>query len=181
MLHRPGLTVVGGTLDDQVGFQNAIRGAEVLLCCLGTHSSRMATKVTLMQTQLPLVARAMQEAGVPRLVLLSAYGIGDTSRSASWLARLAYRTVVGAIYQDKAISEAALARTGVQWTGIYPVMLTDGPLMDAVEVSDLARVSKVAGLTKVSRANVAKAMLDAAEDVKSVGLRLLVAPRGAAL
>ena len=102
-------------------------------------------------------------------MLLSEYGVGDSMRSASLLA---------SVMKDKTIAEAQLERSGIPWTGIYPVVMTDGPLVGAVEVRPLSQVHKVSGLPQVPRANVAKVMLDAAENPASIGQRLLVSARG---
>lgn len=172
---KQGLSIVVGQLEDQVALGSTLRGADAVLCCLGTHSLR---NVTLMQKSLPLIARAMQSAGVDRLILLSAYGVGETARTASSFARFLYRTIVSSVYNDKAASEVALARTDVKWTGIYPVILTNGPLSEAVDVRPMSSVHKVSGLPKVSRADVARAMLDAAENESTIGQRLLVTAAG---
>lgn len=172
---NPGLTIVGGALPDQKNLDNALRGMDAVLCCLGAHS---LLGVDVMQRNLPYITQAMQSTGVAHLVLLSGYGVGDSMRSASLLARTLAHTLLSSVMKDKAIAEAQLERSGVPWTGIYPVVMTDGPLVDAVEVWPLSQVHKVSGLPQVPRANVAKAMLDAAENPASIGQRLLVSARG---
>jgi hypothetical protein len=57
-------------------------------------------------------------------------------------------------------------------------MLTDGPAADAVEVRPMTQVQKVAGVPKVSRADVARVMLDAARDDETIGQTLLVSSKG---
>jgi uncharacterized protein YbjT (DUF2867 family) len=94
------------------------------------------------------------------------------------IARVLYKTVVGAIYQDKERSEALLLGSGLKWTSIYPVALSDGPPAAAVEVRPMTQVHKVLGLPKVSRADVARVMLDAARDDATVGQKLLVSSKG---
>ena len=174
----PGLEIVVGQLGDILALKAAIDGADAVLVCLGTHGKRMKTGVDLMQKSMPPIIKAMQEANVPRLVLLSAYGVGETARTAGLIARVAYKTLVGSIYQDKERSEALLPGSGLKWTGVYPVILTDGPPADAVEVGPLTLVRKAAGLPKVSRADVARVMLDAARDDRTIGQKLLVSSKG---
>jgi hypothetical protein len=58
----------------------------------------MKRNVDLMQTSMPSIIKAMQEANVARLVLESAYGVGDSTRTAGWIARVAYKAVVSALY-----------------------------------------------------------------------------------
>jgi uncharacterized protein YbjT (DUF2867 family) len=161
---NPGLEITVGQLDDLLALKAAINGADAVLVCLGTRGKRMKKNVDLMQKGVPSIVKAMKEANVPRLVLVSAYGVGDTARTAGLIARVVYKTVVSAIYRDKESSEELLPGSGLKWTFVYPVMLTDGPLADAVEVRPMSQVQKVAGLPKVSRANVARVILDAARD-----------------
>lgn len=132
---KEGVTIAAGQLADQPTLQSILKGADAVLCCLGTHELR---NVDFMQKSLPCVTGAMQAADVHRLILLSAYGVGETSRSASLLARFLYRTVVSSVYKDKADLEAALAQSGLKWTIIYPVILTNGPLDATAEVRQLS-------------------------------------------
>lgn len=172
---RSGLTIHTGQLDDAASLQVALAGADAVLCCLGTHQMR---HVRLMQKSLPLIISAMQAAQVSRLILLSAYGIGDTAQTAGLLARIAYATLVKSVYADKVKSEALLSQSDLAWTGIYPVILTNAPIIKTVEVRSLDQVQQVKGLPKIPRANVAEAMLDAAENSATIGQRLLITPSG---
>jgi uncharacterized protein YbjT (DUF2867 family) len=174
----PGLEIAVGQLDDMLALKAAINSADAVLVCLGTQGKRMKKDVDLMQKSLPPIITAMKEANVPRLVLLSAYGVGDSARTAGLMARVVYRTLVAAIYRDKERSEALLPGSGLKWTSVYPVILTDGPPADAVEVRLMNQVHKVAGLPKVSRADVARVMLDAARDDATNGQKLLVSSKG---
>lgn len=158
---HPALTIVQGELSDVSALAKAMSGSQAVLCCLGTHQLK---KVTLIQTQLPHIIQAMQQAQVGRLVLLSAYGVGDSFQTAGCIAKLAYKTMVKDVYADKAIAEQQLAQSDLTWTSVYPVILTDGALSDAVETALLSQIRKVKGLPKVSRANVAKTMLDVVSD-----------------
>ena len=174
----PGLEIAVGQLGDMSALKAAITGTDAVLVCLGTHNERWKKNVELMQKSVPSIIEAMKEANVPRLVLLSAYGVGDSARTAGLIARLVYKTVVCAISQDKERSEALLPASGLKWTLVYPVILTDGPAAEAVEVRSMAQVRKVAGLPKVSRVDVASVMLDAARDDRTIGQTLIVSSKG---
>ncbi|WP_373415058.1 NAD(P)H-binding protein [Rhodococcus sp. NCIMB 12038] len=175
--------MVGGHLDDHDALVSALSGTDAVLCALGPESGLAGTfGVTVMQDNLPLITTAMCDAHVDRLILLSAYGVGNSARTASPLARLAYKTVVASAYRDKQISETALPKTELEVTRVLPVILDDGPLNPHATVRPMAAVTKVSGLPKISRATVAAAMLDAAEDNNTSGKQLLVsapAPRQA--
>jgi uncharacterized protein YbjT (DUF2867 family) len=175
---NPGFEIAVGQLGDMLALKAAINGSDAVLVCLGTRGKRMKKNVDLMQKSVPSIIKVMKEANVLRLVLMSAYGVGDTARTAGLIARVVYQTVVGAIYQDKERSEVLLPGSGLKWTSVYPVILTDGPPADAVEVRPMTQVLRVAGLPKVSRADVARVMLDAARDDRTIGQKLLVSSKG---
>ena len=175
---NPGLKIMLGQLGDPLALKDAIDGADAVLVCLGTQGMRMARNVDLMQRSMPSIIKAMKEGNVPRLVLLSAYGVGDSARTAGLIARLIYKTLVAAIYEDKERSEAMLPSSGLRWTCVYPVGLSDAPPTAAVEVRPMTQVHKVAGLPRVARADVARVMLDAARDERTIGQILLVSSEG---
>jgi uncharacterized protein YbjT (DUF2867 family) len=170
-----GLRIVVGELSDTEHLQSVLGDVDAIICCLGTYRHK---PVDLMQKNLPLIVQAMKRAGRTRVILLSAYGVGETARTASLVARILYKTMFRSIFHDKERSEAGLATSGLDWTGVYPVGLTDGPLTEAVEVRPTNEVKKVKGLPMVSRTNVAKMLLDAAEDSRTVGQKLLVSSNG---
>ena len=172
---RPGLEVVAGQLGDVEAMHSAFQGSDAVICCVGPKLDvRTLRKADLMQRSLPSIVAAMKNARVDRLVLVSAFGVGDTAAKASPLARLIYRATMSGIYGDKARSEAVLPNSGLNWTTVYPVILNDAPPSDAVTAQTLATVDKVPGLPKVSRANVATILLDLATDQNRSGERLLI-------
>jgi putative NADH-flavin reductase len=175
---RTGLRVVGGQLTDEPGLRSALAGADAVLCAIGPTGVKELFGADLMQRTLPTVTAAMSAAGVRRLVLLSAFGVGSTLSAASPLAKVAFGTAMRSVYRDKEVAEARLATSGVDVTTVYPVVLTNGPPDDTAVVRDAATVQRISGLPKVSRATVATAMLDAVEDAGSVGRRLLVSSAG---
>ena len=172
---REGLRIVVGELIDTELLQSALSDVDAVICCLGTLRHK---PVDLMQKNLPLIVQAMKRADRTRLILLSAYGVGETAKTASLGARVLYRTMVGSIFRDQERSQAGLATSGLDWTAIYPVRLADGPLIEAVDVRPADEVKRVKGLPIVSRANVAKALLDAVEDRRTIGRKLLVTSKG---
>ena len=108
---KPGLKVVVGPLSDAAALKAAISGTGAVLVCLGTHKMK---PVDLLQKSMPLIVRAMKEVDVARLVLLSAYGVGETALTAGFLARIVYKTMVPAIYRDKELLRGAATRFGTE-------------------------------------------------------------------
>ena len=121
---QAGLTVVGGELEVTAAFSAAIAGCDVLVCTLGTRSWRERGFMT---RHLPLVTRAMVQAGVPRLVLMSALGGGQVPRRSTGLSRGIFVALSRTVFADRTTSEAALDRSGLPWSAAYPGFLSDGP------------------------------------------------------
>jgi uncharacterized protein YbjT (DUF2867 family) len=91
---------------------------------------------------------------VPKLVALSAAGVfarGDRRISAGFRAMIA--TVLRPVYDDLERMEQRIAASGLDWTIIRPVGLTDGPATGDYRVSmDGSMLPKS---TRVARADVA--------------------------
>jgi putative NADH-flavin reductase len=109
---RAGLTVVPGTLDDEEAMAKAFAGADAVVSAIGV-ALRAKKPIDLMQRSLPLITRAAASAGVGRLVVVSAFGVGATAAKASPLAKLIYRTLVAKIFKDKELSEKVLPGSGL--------------------------------------------------------------------
>jgi hypothetical protein len=77
------------------------------------------------------VIGAAKEKGVSRLVWLCSCGVGDTYRSASPAQKVTYRTFLRHIYANKELSEKAIGSSRLDWTLVYPTMLTHGPAKGA--------------------------------------------------
>jgi putative NADH-flavin reductase len=155
---RDGLTVaVGQVASDQDAVTAAVTGADAVACTLGTERTWRGLRApTLMADAAPRIVRAMREAEVDRLVWLSGLGVGDTLAEVPPLPRLAYRLLLGRVYADKAAGERVLRRSGLAWTLVYPVMLTNGARTGRYRHGERLELH---GMPTVSRADVADFML----------------------
>lgn len=172
---RPGVSVVQGSAEDGAALTAAAKGADAVLVAI-TGPMKDAT---FMQRTLPTVIAATQAAGVQRLVLVSAFGAGDTAEKASWFARLLYRTVLRAFFGDKAAADRTVPGSGLDWTIVYPVNLKDALALPAAAVQRLEDVAAVPGLPTLPFANAAQALVDIVADPGAIGRRLLVTtPKG---
>ena len=98
------------------------------------------------------IVPAMERAGVRRLVVVSAFGVGDTRRDAPLVPRLMYGTILRDIFADKRVAQDYVQATQLDWTFVYPVLLTDGPRTGRYRVGERLELR---GLPKISRADVA--------------------------
>ena len=171
---RQGLrvSVVQGSLEDETALAGAFTSVDAVICCLGAPL-RPGKPVELMQRSLPVVTAAMKAAGVKRFVLVSAFGVGDTASKASPLARVLYRTVMSPIFTDKQRSEQGLPDSGLNWTIVHPIKLTQKATSPAT-IRPLDQVTRVPGLPALSYANLSAALLDIVADDSLARRRVLV-------
>lgn len=167
---RPGVTVVAGGLDDVDTLAAAAAGADVVVSTVGGGFK----DTTFLQRTLPPTVRAVQQAGGPRLVVLSVLGAGDTAGKASWYARLVYRTVLRSFLDDRVQAERLLAASGLDTTVVFPVNLKDVPALGRAGVVPLAEVGKVPGMPTLPMDDAARAVLEIATTEHPSGARLLV-------
>lgn len=167
-----GVRVVAGDSTDGDAIEEAVTGQDAVLCALGPTSPTALLRSTLMRETTGALIPAMERHGVRRLVMLSALGAGASAGFAPAALRLAFATLLRRVGRDKAIAEAELAASGLDWTVVYPPALSDGAATGAYRMgADVI----VKGVPKLSRADLAHAMLAQLSDAGRPG-PVVVAP-----
>jgi len=146
--------VEGDVMKDQSTIAGAIAGRDAIICALGVANSLKSAG--LIAGSLAAIVPAAKQQGVQRLILISAFGVGDSFRNAPLVPRLMYRLLLGDIYRDKKAGEDIVKASGLDWTIIHPVMLTTGPRTGTYRSGESLSLH---GIPKVSRANVAHFVL----------------------
>ena len=165
------LAVVSGDLTaDGPALLDATRGQDAVISAIGVGQSFASRR--LFELSMPAVIAAMREAGVKRLVQISAFGVGDTFAQIPLFPRLFVRTLLAGIYADKERGEEILRKSGLDWTIVYPAGLTNGPPTGRYRFGEHLEMH---GFPTVARADVADLMLKAAADPAMIHRRLLVA------
>ena len=144
------LIIEGDTLKDQSAIANAIAERDAIICSLGVANSLKSAG--LIAGSLASIVPAAEKHDVRRLILISAFGVGDSFRNAPLVPRLMYRLLLGDIYRDKKAGEDIVKASGLDWTIIHPVMLTTGPRTGTYRSGERLNLR---GIPKISRANVA--------------------------
>jgi len=111
-----------------------------------------------------MIVEVMKQHGVKRLVITSSFGVGESLKKAAWWQRLVFSTLLRAPYADKEVMEPEVRASGLEWTLLRPVGLTNGPLTGHYRATHDAP-KKI----QISRADVAAAILDAVEKRLWVG------------
>lgn len=155
---REGLTVaVGQVTSDQAAVTAAVAGADAVVSALGAERSWRGLRApAVMAEATPRVIAAMREAEVARVVWLSGLGVGGTLAEVPAVPRLAYRALLRRVYADKAAGERLLRRSELDWTLVYPVMMTNGAATGRYRHGERLDLR---GVPTVTRADVADFML----------------------
>lgn len=156
------MRVVLGNVLDRESVNKTLLGSDAVLSCLGQRNLLRNTRVVSEGTK--LVVAMMKQHGLRRLVVESAFGSGESLALASLAERLVFATLLWAPYQDKNLMEPEVRASGLEWTILRPVRLTNGPLTNRYMVGT-GRPPQ----SSVSRADVAAAMLKAVEERLWIG------------
>ncbi|MFF3380402.1 NAD(P)-dependent oxidoreductase [Streptomyces sp. NPDC002680] len=154
------LTVVEGDVRDARALAEAMRGTDAVVGTLGLGKARDPGDLIADSTR--ALVRAAEESGTKRVLIMSAFGVGDSLAKASAFARLLYNSGGRATFADKAAGERILTASALDWTLAYPVLLTNKPATGDVRAIDLTALDRLPGLPRISRADVAAFLLEAA-------------------
>ncbi|WP_313969105.1 NAD(P)-binding oxidoreductase [uncultured Rothia sp.] len=179
---HPNLTITPGTLDDAEQLAAASSGQDVMVSILGQKASiREFLHSTFLQERLPLIMQTVTGAGVKHCILLSAYGVGDTVRTASLPMRLVCKVIMRGIFTDKVKADALVAEYQPYISRAHPGRLTDKPGKGGVKVFDMASVERTPGIPTIAREDVADALLTIAKNPQNAGTDFLVTTGDVAL
>ncbi|MEU0674602.1 NAD(P)-binding oxidoreductase [Streptomyces sp. NPDC006172] len=142
--------VIAGDATSYADVVAATTGQDAVVSTLGRGTSLRADD--LFTRAAAAVVGAAEAERVSRLVWLSSFGVGDTYRSASPVQKVMYRTFLRGIYANKVLAEEAIRSSGLDWTLVYPTVLTKGPAKGAYQVGERLAMK---GVPKISRADVA--------------------------
>lgn len=162
--------VVKGDAQDPVALARAAKGADAIIVAI----TGAVSDGTFMQRTVPSIITAAKAADVRRIVMVSAFGAGDTADKAAWFMKFAYRTVLGKFFRDKAASDALLEQSGLDYTIAYPVNLKDAPASINAVAKPLEQVDKVPGMPTLPFTNVAQELVRIVADPASIGQRILL-------
>ncbi|MGY1735447.1 NAD(P)-dependent oxidoreductase [Geodermatophilus sp. SYSU D00684] len=131
---RPGVRAVDGDATAPGDVGRAVRGQDAVVVTLGISESPLrvrlrgsrGTPLDVRSRGTAAVVAAMREHGVPRLVVQSSYGVGETRGRLPLSARLVFALLLRPQIADHERQERVVRDSGLDWTIVQPVYLTDG-------------------------------------------------------
>jgi len=117
--------------------ERAVAGQDAVVSCLGTRDRRQ--RMLRSEGTANLVA-ALRAKSAPRLVVFSAFGVGDSRpllrRTTFLFSRVILPLVLSGQFEDMAAMEALVRDSGLKWVIVRPSALTGKPATGAVKVAD---------------------------------------------
>ena len=153
-LNHERLTVVKGSVLEKDVLENALDGKDAVLSALGVGKSLKSKD--LIFNAVRTIIPAMNEKNVKRLVFLSAFGVGETFKQADFIQRIIFKVFLRNIYADKSKADDQIRRSTLEWTLVYPVLMTDTPGTGKYKVGEKLEMK---GMPTISRADVVEFML----------------------
>ncbi|MCD5353286.1 NAD(P)-dependent oxidoreductase [Kineosporia mesophila] len=161
MPERPGLERAAVDVNDADSVVKAVKGSDVLVSALGGPPGTLVAG-----------AKAAVASGVGRIVWLGAYGTGESAQAAGFLTRSLLSLFMRGELPDKTAADATIRAAGGTVFHVGP--MGDGPAAHrTLTLKDAPKRLFPAG---ISRAAVAAAMLDEAQNPSFPGQTVIAVP-----
>jgi uncharacterized protein YbjT (DUF2867 family) len=165
------VTVVAGDVLDRTAVERALAGADAVIVSLGVTPGKGATTPEdICSKGTRIIMDAMSAAAIDRLLIVTSYGVGETRSRTPFLFSLFAKTILRGIMADKERQESEVRASGLRWTIVQPLGLTDEPATGHTYVAaDGSRQTD-----RVSRADVGVVCVDAIAQEKFIGASVAV-------
>ncbi|MEU8896345.1 NAD(P)-binding oxidoreductase [Nocardia sp. NPDC048505] len=177
---RPGLRYAIGDALAAGDVDRAVAGHDAVVVTLGISENPLRVRL-LGPAGTPMAVRsrgtanvvaAMRRYGVRKLVVLSAFGVGDSAPGLTLTNRLFYRVILAPQIADTERQEALVRSSGLDWVLARPVNLTDEPHDAMPATADRPAVHTV------PRAGVGRFLARAVADAALVGQAVTLSTPG---
>lgn len=161
--------VVAGDATDRASMDNAMAGQDAVIDAIGGKAPYR--KTTLERSVAGAVVASMKANGATRVIVISAFGVGDSADQASWFVEhVIVPTLLRGSTEDKAASEAVVRASGIAFVIVRPAALNDHAATGKVKVfqgHDTAHT--------ITRADVAQFCVDQLTSDEHVGGAVTIA------
>ncbi|WP_109507204.1 NAD(P)-dependent oxidoreductase [Nocardioides speluncae] len=136
------INTVDGDVYDAAALEKAVIGQDAVVVTLGISENPI--NVLLRRAKTPTDVRsagtrntieAMTRHGVRRLIVQTTYGLGQTRKNLSLSWKLTFSVLLRPQIKDHDVQERLVRTSGLDWTLIQPVGLTDEDVARPVKVS----------------------------------------------
>lgn len=158
-----GIAIVRGDVMRQSDVSDAVPGHDAVIVSLGNSQNPFAmmagakrtTPADVCEVGTRHIIAAMTASGIARLVVVTAFGIGETRTRLPLMFKIFYRLVLREHMADKERQEALIRESCLDWTIVQPVGLIDGAATGQCFADDTGRIRH----QQIKRADVAAFLL----------------------
>lgn len=155
------VNTIDGDVYDAAALEKAVIGQDAVVVTLGISENPI--NVLLRRAKTPTDVRsagtrnaieAMTQHGVRRLVVQTTYGLGETRKKLSLAWKLTFSLLLRPQIKDTEVQEVLVRTSGLDWTLVRPVGLTD---------EDVARSPKVSLTDEIVSMEISRSQVAAVE------------------
>lgn len=165
-LSPDGVRAIAGDARDPAVAAQAVAGADAVVITVGGAAGSPGHRTAVTQSLL----KAMQDAGVRRVVVQSTLGAGDSAAQLPAPMRLMTRIALAKPLADHNGQEQAVRGFGLDWSIVRPAGLTNKPPTHNWRVLQAAESGKVYG--SIPRGDLAACLLGIVQDDATIGKSL---------
>ncbi|MDQ3123264.1 MAG: SDR family oxidoreductase [bacterium] len=160
-----------GNVLDALSVRQAVKGQQAVICALGLPTRMaigppFAKRTFILSAGTNNIVQAMTAEKVKRFMCVTAIGSGDSVKQCTLVARISLRIGLRWLFIEKDRQDKLIKVSGLDWTIIRPTALTNGRERGGQETK-IGENLRSGILTQVSRADVARVMLDIIDKPKN--------------
>lgn len=137
LLPRSGQQIFPGDAMSATDVATSLPGHDAVLVSLGNSQNpfamllgaRRTTPANICEVGTRNIVNAMTASGLRKLVVITAFGVGDTKAKAPLMNRLFFQMFLSEHMADKEKQEFVVKASGLDWTIVQPVALVDKPVV----------------------------------------------------
>lgn len=156
------LKIMTGQLTEKDKLVSAMRHQDAVLVTLGNPKSNKSAP--LFEIAMSVIISAMEQAGIKRIIKMSAMGVGETFVNAPLHYKIAAKTLLKGAFTDHERGELLLMGSSLKWTTLHPGILVDKPKTAQPYVALSRKNLKMPINSTTRRADVAQVMLSLLND-----------------
>lgn len=161
-IESPRLSIIQGDVFNVEDVQNAIKGTDAVLCCLGDGAKG---KVRAKGTQ--NIVKAMEHLGVTRLICQTTLGLGESWHNLNFFWKyIMFGSLLKKAFKDHKIQEDCINESNLDFTIVRPSAFTKEPSTQNFQVGFDAKIRNLK--LKISRADVAYFMVGQLNSAKFI-------------
>jgi len=160
VIAHPQLKVVQGDAADRGSVERAVSGQDVVICALGAANLLKRDQAVVVGVH--NIIMAMEEAGIRRLIYLSADTVRATRDELNAMRKVFVPLLFHNSAADHELNESMIKQSRLDWIIVRPPMLTNGARTSAYRSGERLRARAI--IPQFSRADLAEFMLNQLTD-----------------